>query len=126
MRIFTRLSTGVTAVRYGGITKESVDGSSPPMGSGHLPSNDLKRPCYFSHVQISGSDYNLVDIDDSNVQTFGDASTSCYDVTYFGNYWEDFRLWGTWWKFMWGIENLLLYSSSNGDYIIECGLVFYQ
>ena len=87
MRIFTRLSTGATAVRYGEITKESADGSSPPMGSGHLPSNDQKRSCYFSHVQISGSDYNLVDIDDSNVQTLGDASASCYDVTYFGNYW---------------------------------------
>ncbi|XP_060673877.1 protein neprosin [Ziziphus jujuba] len=81
--LFNHLNNGADKVRYGGTTKASADGLSPPMGSGEFPTNDYHSVCFLAFVKIVDSNFKLIDIVDSTMSGTTDVTT-CYDLHYFG------------------------------------------
>lgn len=81
--IFTHLAEGVSELSFGGITKSSSDGQSPPMGAGTKATRDYERVGFFEEIRIAGS---KGDVDLSNYKVFQIVSNeSCYDIFDYGN-----------------------------------------
>ncbi|KAK9275066.1 hypothetical protein L1049_022324 [Liquidambar formosana] len=80
--LFTHLADGATFIQYGGLTYNSPDGISPPMGTGLRP--DKNESCYFSRLKIVDAKYNLVNTRDFKMGKYVDQ-VSCYDLKYWGN-----------------------------------------
>ena len=78
--IFTHLQQGATYLQYGGWVFSSPDGNSPPMGNGHLPTNDYKRSCFFVKVKFVDPEYQEINILDNRAHVYFD--TKCYYIIY--------------------------------------------
>lgn len=81
--LFNHLGTSASVVRYGGTSKDSGEGVSPPMGTGSLPGRH--KVGYFAKIKIVGPDHALTDIDRTVMGKNVDTVTSCYDLNYPGN-----------------------------------------
>lgn len=79
--LFPLLTDGGSQVVWGGQVVSSSDGSSPEMGSGHLPDGNYNHGCYTSRMKILDTSYYLVDPAGSKYKTesFVD-NTNCYNL----------------------------------------------
>lgn len=82
--LFNHLSSGASIVRYGGTSKDSRDGVSPPMGSGSYPNFKFKKAAFFEQNQIVGPDFVMTNINPSEMGKNVDTVGRCYDLKYFG------------------------------------------
>ncbi|KAE9617176.1 putative neprosin [Lupinus albus] len=69
-----------------GMTSTNVGNTSPPMGSGHLPDNNLLRSCYIRQMHFLDSSRRFNGTDFDEIEIYEDIPR-CYRVSYAG--WND-------------------------------------
>ncbi|KAI4334862.1 hypothetical protein L6164_013570 [Bauhinia variegata] len=82
--IFSHLANGASLVSYGGSTMASLDGISPPMGSGVLATTEFGKACCFVGVKIVNSMYEETYINTNDLKSYCDAGPNCYTLIYEG------------------------------------------
>lgn len=84
--LFNHLASGASIVRYGGTSRASANEDvSPPIGGGSLPIRHYDyRVGFFGLIKIVDSNFDVVDIDRSEMKKNVDTKTSCYDLDYRG------------------------------------------
>ncbi|KAI4298165.1 hypothetical protein L6164_031757 [Bauhinia variegata] len=83
--LFSHMANGASFVRYGGETLTSLDGVSPPMGSGELPSTLLNVADYFAVVVSVDENYATTDVNPDRLKKNCDTGTAYYDLLYLGD-----------------------------------------
>ncbi|KAI4334857.1 hypothetical protein L6164_013565 [Bauhinia variegata] len=82
--IFSHLANGASMVSYGGTTRASPNGISPPMGSGLFATTKFGRACSFMRIRIINSMYQETDIRHIDMKTNCGTRPNCYTLLYEG------------------------------------------
>ncbi|XP_006279755.2 uncharacterized protein LOC17874709 [Capsella rubella] len=81
------MAGGASEVYFGGLAGNSdlssqhKTSTSPPMGNGAFPTEDLSRSCFMKQLKYVLSDYTIVDINPNELEDYVD-SPKCYGVMF--------------------------------------------
>lgn len=64
---------------WGGITKPSPNGMSPPLGNGHKPNGKYNEACYFKTINYVDTNNRGLDPTPTNIVSYV-SNSDCYDL----------------------------------------------